>query len=148
MLNKMLTETNYILSINSFSNEDWESLLALIPEIENTTQFAEAVAGTCNNNGFLTVPYNVPSAVVNRFCEIVYDLPIIIDFNWSAWIEGREMLKDRSFDFDSIDIPEKCKLITIIIRSDRFCDGALISAFREGIILEILKSIKRQLGLR
>ncbi len=141
----MLNETNYIFKINSFSKKDWEPLLALIPEIENTNQFSEVKGGACNNNGVLTVPYNVPSAVVNRFSEIVYDLPIIIDFNWSAWTEGREMLKDRDFDFDSIDIPDKCKLITIIIRSDRFCDGALISAFNEGIILEILKSIKREL---
>jgi hypothetical protein len=34
----MLTETNYIFKINSFSKKDWEPLLALIPEIENGYQ--------------------------------------------------------------------------------------------------------------
>ncbi len=57
------------------------------------------------------------------------------------------MANDKNFDFDSVDIPTKCKLITAIVRNDRFCEGALVSAFESGLILKILKSIKRQLGL-
>jgi hypothetical protein len=92
------------------------------------------------------LPHYNNSGVVKRFCKIVYDLPIIIVFNSSSLTYGRKMLNDSNFDFDTIDIPEKCKLITAIIRSERFCDGALVTAFKEGIILRILKSIKKELG--
>ena len=59
--------------------------------------------------------------------------------------EGQRMLQDESFDYDSIDVVTKCKLITAIVRSERFCEGALVSAFESGQILKILKSILRQL---
>ena len=73
-------------------------------------------------------------------------MPIIISFDWGAWEEGRELTSNDEFDFDTLDIPEKCKLITAIVRNDRFCDGALVSAFESGLISRILKSIEKQIA--
>jgi len=36
-----------------------------------------------------------------------------------------------------------CKLLTTIIRADRFSDGYMLSAFKHGDILEILKELKK-----
>ncbi len=77
--------------------------------------------------------------------QIVYRLPIIISFNWGAWEEGREIASNDDFDHDTLDLPTKCKLITAIVRNNRFCDGALVSAFESGLILRILKSIEKQI---
>ncbi|MDA3912175.1 MAG: DUF6508 domain-containing protein [Bacteroidales bacterium] len=77
------------------------------------------------------------SSIVSRFHKIVYDLPIVITFNWNMWDEGRKMLNDTHFNYDTIDIPTKCKLITMIICSNRFSDGALVSAFETGLILKL-----------
>ena len=73
-------------------------------------------------------------------------MPIIISFDWGAWEYGREITSNDEFDFDTLDIPEKCKLITAIVRNDRFCDGALVSAFESGLISRILKSIEKQIA--
>jgi len=73
-------------------------------------------------------------------------LPIIISFDWGAWEEGRKIASNDDFDFDTLDIPEKCKLITAIVRNNRFCDGVLVSAFESGLILRILKSIEKQIA--
>ncbi len=72
-------------------------------------------------------------------------MPIIISFDWGSWDEGRKIIADVNFNFDTIDIPEKCKLITAIVRNDRFCEGTLIAAFESGFMLKLLKSIKKQL---
>jgi len=58
------------------------------------------------------------------------------------------MLNDKNFDFDSVDLVTKCKLITAIVRNDRFCEGALADTdladtFESGLILKILKSIQK-----
>lgn len=58
------------------------------------------------------------------------------------------MAGDESFDFDSADLIKKCKLITAIVRNDRFCEGALVSAFESGLILKILKSIEKTVNDR
>jgi len=141
--NTYLKEENYREVIESYTLEDWKPLLALIPEIENTKEFGRIVGGFRDENGVFQMPMWVEGIVIGKFIDVVYNMPIIISFKWYEWDEGREMGKS-GFDFDSVDIPTKCKLITAIVRNDRFCDGALVSAFESGIILRILKSIERQ----
>jgi hypothetical protein len=91
------------------------------------------------------MPYFIQSSIVTQFLKIVYELPIIISFDWSSWEGGRKIARNENFDFDTIDITTKCKLITAIVRNDRFCEGALVSAFDSGLILKILNSIKKDI---
>ncbi len=141
----ILKEDNYQEKINSFSELEWKPLIEFIPIVENTKKFGELNGGEKIGNNVFTIPYWNQEEIVSQFIEIVYKIPIIIDFNWGAWDEGRKITREENFDFDAIDIPTKCKLITAIIRNDRFCDGVLVSAFESGLILKILKSIKKQL---
>jgi len=56
------------------------------------------------------------------------------------------MASDESFDFDTVDLETKCKLITAVVRNDRFCEGTLLSAFKSGFVLKILKSIEKEVS--
>jgi hypothetical protein len=143
----ILNTENYIEKINAFTHEDWKPLLDLIPEIEKTKSFGEFHGVERTENDELVLPYTVNGQLINRFLELAYKMPIIIAFNWSDWDEGRKMESDPNFDYTTIDIPTKCKLITAIVRNDRFCDGALMKAFESGFMLRILKSIKYQLEM-
>jgi hypothetical protein len=118
--------------IEGLTRQDWQPLFDLIPEIESTTKFSESFG-----------MYSAPAPIVDQFLEIVYSIPIIVDFDWPSWDEGREMGRDPGFDFDSVDLLSKCKLITAVVRNDRFCEGALASAFESGLILKVLKSIQK-----
>lgn len=118
-----LEEDNYVEVINGYSKEQWKPLLDLIPEIEKKPSWE----------------------ILLDFLQITENLPIIIVFNWMEWKEGGKMIRDGNFNFDSIDIPTKCKIITRIVRSDRFNEGALELALESGLIYNILKSIERQL---
>lgn len=141
----ILTEENYIEQINGFHKDHWKPLLDLIPEIEKTSKFGE-MKFPDNKDGIISPPFYVESPVVFTFLEVVYKLPIIVDFNWPEWNEGQNILNDKNFNFDSIDIPTKCKLITAIVRQDRFSEGTLIRAFDSGLMYKILISIKKQLA--
>lgn len=140
-----LTEDNYLETISSYDRKHWQPLLDLIPEIEATDKFEEIAGGEKDDKGVIQMPYYIESPIVEKFRETVVELGIIISFNWSKWDEGRKITSNSEFDFDSIDIPTKCKLITAIVRNDRFCEGVLFAAFESGLILKILQSIDRQL---
>lgn len=73
-------------------------------------------------------------SIVSKFVEVVYAIPII-SFDWGAWEEGRKIANDENFAFDSVDLLTKCKLITAIVRNDRFCEGALVSAFEYNTLI-------------
>ncbi|MBD3277445.1 MAG: hypothetical protein GF388_04010 [Candidatus Aegiribacteria sp.] len=129
--------------IDTFTYEDWKPLLSLIPEIEAASEFGEWAGGTPTEEGHIQFGYCVPAPVVSSFMNIVYDIPIIIAFDWPHWDEGRKLANDPEADLDSTDLVTRCKLITAIVRNDRFFEGALVSAFESGFILRLLKSIER-----
>jgi hypothetical protein len=141
-----LTEDNYLERINLYTESDWKPLFDLIPSIENTEEFGKWAGGEKDKDGVFSLPYMDADEIVNEFHQLVYNIPVIISFDWGSWDEGRRIAGDENFDFDTIDIPEKCKIITAIVRNDRYCEGALVSAFESGLILKILKSVER--GIR
>lgn len=139
----VIEEINCKSRINAITYRDWQPLLALIPEIENTSDFGDWFGGDKDEEGFIQIPYCVPAPVISQFLEVVYAIPIIISFDWVAWEEGRKIARDEGFDFDTVGLVTKCKLITAVVRNDRFCEGALVSSFESGLIFKILKSIEK-----
>ena len=137
---------SYEEKVASMTPEDWRPLLDLIPGVEATDKFGEVSGLGTNSQAIFDMPSWTPAPIVTEFRDIVCNLEITIPFDWGEWDEGRQMAGNPEFDYDSVGIPAKCMLITAIIRNDRFCDGALISAFESGLILRILKSIARQVG--
>ena len=137
----LLNEENYFETIKSYDKRHWQPLLDLIPELESKNQFGNMASEGKDAEDIIPVP----DYIVANFLKLVYELGVIIDFDWPRWGDFWKRANEEDFDFDSIDIPTKCKLITIIIRSDRFVEGNLIEAFESGLILKILQSIKRQL---
>lgn len=135
-----LNEEDYQQHISSLSLQQWAPLLDLIPVIQNTKVFRYVVEDRRN-----TTSYWTHSEVVDRFLYIAYRIPVVISFNWKAWDEGKAILKDENFDFNSVDIPTKCKLITTLLRKERFWEGTLPNAFETGCVLKILVSIRHQL---
>lgn len=132
--------------IESLTKADWQPLFDLIPEMENTESFGTWKGGDTDENGAINLMYPWEGPIVHTFLELVYKMGIIVNFDWGAWDEGREMANTEHFDFDTVDVFTKCKIITAIARNDRFCSGALLDAFESGIILVLLKSIRRQVG--
>jgi len=89
----------------------------------------------------LSFPLYEEDKIIQKFRDIAYNLKIVIPFNWMKWKEGEE-LYNRNIEYLDLDIITLCKLITAIIRNDRFCEGFLIDAFENRKILKLLYAIK------
>lgn len=140
----VLTTDNYQKKIESMTPDDWMPLLDLIPVIEMTETFYSPGILSFQDEDIVEIGRSKQDAVIHTFRKIVYQIPVIIDFGWAQWDKGSELAGNPDTDYDSIDIPTKCKLITAFVRNDRFCEGALASRFEDGTILKILRSIRNQ----
>lgn len=80
--------------------------------------------------------------IVDEFRQEAYRLGIVVSFDWSAWNEGKVLLADRSSGFTHLDLETLCKLVTVIIRQDRFCEGSLASQFEDGTVGRILAGME------
>jgi len=131
--------------LKQISNEDWKSLFDLIPIIEKTETFGETIGGEKNSEGIFNMPHTKPAAIVNDFFHKVNELGIVPMFDWVSWTEGSDIIKNKDTDYSKLSTEILCKLITVIIRANRFNEGYLVISFEKGIILKILKGLKQNI---
>ena len=129
--------------INTISKSDWRKLFNLISEIEQTKKFGEMVESKKSADGSMGFPYWNNSLIVTKFFDVIQELNIVPEFDWTNWNKGNEILNSLEQDFEKLTSVTLCKLLTAIVRQDRFFTGFLISNFDNGIILKIIKSLER-----
>jgi hypothetical protein len=137
--------TSFQQHLASWSKDDWHKLFSLIPKIKQSTQFGDFHNSEKLNDGTIQMPFWVNSEVVHEFISVVYELELVLAFDWINWEEGRAILNNKSQDFHTLDSVTLCKLLTAIIRSDRFCDGYLVEQFEEGIIPKIIQALNHNI---
>ena len=129
-------------NIAKITIEQWQRLFKLIPVISRTKNFGKISPIRKTQEGYFTLAYIQPSPIVQRFQSTVYEIGIILDFDWAHWDEGKKILANPKTDFNKLDIKTLCMLITTIVRNDRFCEGSLVDAFEDGTMLRLLKALK------
>ncbi len=67
---------------------------------------------------------------------------MLSEFDWASWDEGRAIVADLA-RIGETDLLTIRKLITALVRNERFCDGALQAAYEKGVIEAILERIKQ-----
>ena len=90
----------------------------------------------------IEIPCYSFSSVASEFIKVAYDLGwVIIGFDWPDWKETSEA-KDFASDIRTISraTPEQlAKLLTVVIRQDRFCEGAIANAFECGFLTAVCR---------
>ncbi len=80
--------------------------------------------------------------------NLVHEANIVSPFDWLIWDEGRWLLMAQGTDFNKPDTVTLCKLVTAIVRNDRFNNGALECSLFDGSMLKILAAlVQRNLKL-
>ena len=143
----MNSESEINTQISSIKIDQWQSLFDLISQIEKTRSFGEYVASDEISEGIHTFPYVASADIVDEFVSIAYELNIVIAFDWPQWKEGEVMLNNPDTKYAELDLITLCKLISIIIRADRFVEGFLVGCFEEGSILTILHALKERVAM-
>jgi uncharacterized protein DUF6508 len=96
-----------------------------------------------------TFPWFDYSEVADRFQKMLYDSGWIQDFDWARWKdgdEGRTLLAHRDA-IATADCGQLAKVLTTLVRQDRFVDGALAEAYENKILLAVVEraEVLRQL---
>lgn len=82
----------------------------------------------------LTMPSFEMSDLLTRFEAMTYNVGWIQDFDWVEWSRGSEakmLLRDQA-SLARATADQIANVITTIVRSDRFSEGALTGYFKEG----------------
>lgn len=105
-------------------------------------------SGTLNDP--LTMPSFKMSDLLNRFEAMTYNVGWVQDFAWMEWSRGseaRRLMRDREALSDAT-VDQIANIITTIVRSDRFSEGALAGYFKEGVLLALAERAEALLAAK
>ena len=118
--------------------ERLESLASFLPEFESPDfSFGEMV----NSPGGM--PYYRRSPAASRFVEAGHKSGWIQPFDWGKWMRTDEAIRLRD-DRKALEeaTPEQLsRILTVLVRQDRFVEGSLAGAFEAGMLTRILRRI-------
>ncbi len=134
----LLPEKEMPAYLATLSPNDWKPLFSLIPSIQGKEGLGKWRSPR-KENGAIILPHICFGKTELKFLKLVYRMQLIVGFNWSRWEQGRKLVKR---DVSDLDILTLLKLMTAIVRSDRYCEGALHAAIEGGVMLRILMAIR------
>ncbi len=122
--------------------QDWQQLFDMLPEIKRTKRFGRLVGSRQMPDGNMSLPFWLEDEIVSKFFNTAYLLGIVSVFDWASWKEGIEILNDTDADFNRYDLETLCKLLTFVVRCDKFCEGYLINCFETGKMIQIIEALQ------
>jgi hypothetical protein len=139
----MDTTRDSVKTFSELSDETWEQFVDINNRVQSHEgSWGKTQGGETDENGVIQMPYSVPDPLVSEFVTFMYENELVVSFDWSAWDEGREWYKNSNESkYEALDIPTALKLLTAVMRNDRFNEGALVSAFESGDFPKIINKL-------
>jgi Family of unknown function (DUF6508) len=123
--------------------ERLRGIVAFLPSFQAPDfKFGYWTEPSSDQPGVITLPYFSLSEAAGSFEQTAYDLGwVMLDFDWGTWKQTPEAISLRDDDQALAQAaPEQlARLLTVCVRQDRFCEGALERAFESGLLTRILE---------
>ena len=115
-------------------DELWVAVDAVTAEESHATWAGGHVVDTTIVDGVerpvIQMAYPMYSAPIERLLELIGELGLVVPFDWMSW-DGLDRYRAGERLADA-PVADAVRMITAIVRSERFCDGAIESAWRDG----------------
>ena len=115
------------------------------PRLDNLSAFLPVFEEPDFSVGSIGGPtYFDYSEAVNRFVDTAYaDGWVSPEVDWPSWKETEEArrLRDDPTAIPEATVEQLQKLLTTVIRQDRFVTGALAGAFESGLLTAVIRRV-------
>ena len=129
------------------SGQGLDDLAAFLPLVQDSGfVFGTSEGGEEVEPGTFTMPWFSMSEPARRLVETSYENGwVLADFDWPEWMgtaEARRLRDDRTA-LALASIEQVARLLTVLIRQDRFVEGTLAEAFETGLLTAILRRVEQ-----
>ena len=141
--NKAITPILTVSKFQTLSNTDIEALRSLNARIQSYNgNWGVYHQGKKAESGANTLPWVEQNELIQEFVQFMYDKDLMVYFDWPKWQEGRDWFAlEYEAKYEELDTEMALKLLTAVIRNDRFNEGALVRAFEDGALPKLIKKL-------
>lgn len=131
------------IMMNRLSEADWGQVVEINKRIQSHEgPWGEIRGGVPDSSGVTEMPYSVLDPLINEFVSLWYEKDLVLLFDWASWQEGRDWYaNDNDGKYETLDTETALKLLTAVIRNNRFNEGALLNAFESGVFPKIIDKL-------
>ena len=118
-----------------------EALAAYLPAFEAGFDFGTWQGGTAGADGVIQMPWFDFSPTARDFLRAISGAGWVTPFDWPAWMatpEGRALTRDPKA-VETASVEDLQRVLTGLVRGDRFHEGALAGAYESGILLAVVR---------
>ena len=132
-------DTPFLDALTGVTDAQWDELSQALDALEGVTTFAEWAGGQVEmkvidgvERPVTHVPYPIYPAEVERLRAAIGRCGLVVPYDWMDW-DGLEQYRNG---IGLADAPpaDAVRMITAIIRSERFGDGNIEGALRSGTL--------------
>lgn len=137
------------LLLQSAPVDRWAALCAQVDQVEREAEHVirggeqqvdtTVVAGV--EQPVFQMPYAIYSEAAERMIQGLYEVGVIVQFNWPDWHGRRDV--PRRHRLERAPVAEAVRMTTAIIRADRFSEGTIGAMLNDGTLLTALRRIRR-----
>ncbi len=123
------------------TKENVDNILKYLPLLEDKANkfYREA---SQDESGAVVLPFYVLTGIGLKFYEDLYKEGFVTKFKWMDWITEAREYSASDEKLSKADLNDIRRLLTIIVRQGRFCEGLLEETIESGLMLKILKRLK------
>jgi hypothetical protein len=123
--------------------ERLHALAAFLTEFEKPGfEFGHWVTPLAREPGVVTMPYFTQGPVAESLYRTCYDMGWVLQgFDWPAWTNTTEaaQLRDNPGVLERATPEQLARLLTVLIRQDRFVEGALAASYEDDMLVRIFR---------
>lgn len=124
--------------------ERLQALAAYLPVFE-AEGFRFGEWDNSDSEGRPIMPTYLLGEEASKWQQVCYEVGLVLgSFDWIKWMqtaEAQALLEDRVM-LQKASEEQLARLLTALIRGDRFCEGTLAEAHKTGLIVAILRRAK------
>ncbi|WP_426514688.1 DUF6508 domain-containing protein [Dactylosporangium sp. McL0621] len=122
--------------------ERWRRLFDLADSLSPGKLQVRWRGGGETEPGVFTLHYPLYSDSVQAIIESLYELGVIVSFNWPEWHRTSPLFPDAAGLMEA-PVADAARLATTYVRGERFSDGAIQQSIDNGAFLAILNRLRR-----
>ncbi|WP_405152112.1 DUF6508 domain-containing protein [Sphaerisporangium sp. NBC_01403] len=122
--------------------ERWARLFTLVADLTPADLQVPWGGGQKLDDGSVQVPFPIYSDAINAVIGLLYELNVVVVFNWSEWHRTTPLFPDAHGLADA-PVADAARLTTTFIRGERFSDGAIQGAIESGALQAIFTRLRR-----
>ncbi len=100
----------------------------------------EAIAVDGGERTVIQMPYVNYSDTVHRTIQCVYMLGANLPFDWRSWDGLNRYPRGRGLE--TAPVAESVRMVTAIVRADRFCEGTILACIHDGTLDAAIRRLR------